>query len=121
MNPQVKEKWVEALRSGKYVQGVGVLRKQDTYCCLGVLCDLYLKEHPEPWNEWHKDYFMEDGRFKFMGRTFALPESVRLWAELDYDDPVVRVPGTTNRDNLSNINDRGTNFHAIAGMIEEQL
>ncbi len=37
--------WAAALRSGDYVQGLGVLRistsggNPDTYCCLGVLCD----------------------------------------------------------------------------------
>lgn len=33
--------WVPALRSGKYQQGIGYLRTQkDTYCCLGVACDI---------------------------------------------------------------------------------
>lgn len=33
--------WLEALRSGKYIQGVSKLRNRDnTFCCLGVLCDI---------------------------------------------------------------------------------
>ena len=40
MDAQTKAKWVEALRSGKYKQGRGQLRLGDTYCCLGVLCDI---------------------------------------------------------------------------------
>lgn len=41
MNPEWKKKWLEALRSGKYVQGQNVLRSDgNRYCCLGVLCDL---------------------------------------------------------------------------------
>lgn len=36
------QKWVNALRSGKYTQGIGALHTQDnTYCCLGVVCNLY--------------------------------------------------------------------------------
>lgn len=36
--PDIKAKWLEALRSGKYKQGTGRLfRPGDTYCCLGVL------------------------------------------------------------------------------------
>ena len=44
MNPQVKEKWVNALRSGEYSQCDGKLRSADGFCCLGVLCDLYSQE-----------------------------------------------------------------------------
>lgn len=37
------EKWIAALRSGKYAQGNGFARSivagQDRYCCLGVLAD----------------------------------------------------------------------------------
>lgn len=41
MNEELKQKWIEALRSGKYKQGHGQLRDLDNrYCCLGVLCDV---------------------------------------------------------------------------------
>lgn len=33
-------KWVEALRSGKYRQGKGRLKNNDSYCCLGVACEI---------------------------------------------------------------------------------
>lgn len=33
-------KWVEALRSGKYKQGRQYLRKNNQYCCLGVLAEI---------------------------------------------------------------------------------
>ena len=33
-------KWVAALRSGKYQQGVGSLNRNEKYCCLGVLADI---------------------------------------------------------------------------------
>lgn len=36
----IKEDWIKALRSGKYKQGTGCLRKGDEYCCLGVLCEV---------------------------------------------------------------------------------
>ena len=40
MKKSIAMKWVEALRSGKYKQGTGELhnKKENTYCCLGVLC-----------------------------------------------------------------------------------
>jgi hypothetical protein len=46
MNQEFKDKWLAALQSGEYVQGVGALSVDDksiglmTYCCLGVACDL---------------------------------------------------------------------------------
>ena len=44
MNKEVKKKWVDALRSGEYAQGRSSLRDHDEYCCLGVLCELAVKE-----------------------------------------------------------------------------
>jgi hypothetical protein len=32
--------WLEALRSGKYKQGHNNLKTSDSYCCLGVACEL---------------------------------------------------------------------------------
>lgn len=40
MDAELKKKWVEALRSGKYVQGNGTLCHGGKYCCLGVLVDI---------------------------------------------------------------------------------
>lgn len=40
MNSEIKVKWIEALRSGKYKQGKDALRSRNTYCCLGVLCEV---------------------------------------------------------------------------------
>jgi hypothetical protein len=40
MDTQLKEKWITALRSGKYLQGHGEMfnAEKGTHCCLGVLC-----------------------------------------------------------------------------------
>lgn len=45
MNPEIKARWVTALRSGEYQQTKNNLRDAKGFCCLGVLCDLYAKEH----------------------------------------------------------------------------
>jgi hypothetical protein len=46
MDPKIKEKWIEALRSGKYEQGEGTLNKDNKFCCLGVLCEVVgLEKH----------------------------------------------------------------------------
>lgn len=35
-----RKQWVKALRSGKYQQAIGRLRRDGGYCCLGVACDV---------------------------------------------------------------------------------
>lgn len=44
MTPELKAKWIAALRSGEYKQTKGrLLRKwrgEDRFCCLGVLCEV---------------------------------------------------------------------------------
>lgn len=41
MNAEIKQRWLDALRSGKYNQGSRVLRSESNkYCCLGILCEL---------------------------------------------------------------------------------
>lgn len=43
MKPEIKELWLKALRSGDYKKGRTQLRNiaDNSFCCLGVLCDLY--------------------------------------------------------------------------------
>jgi hypothetical protein len=48
MTPEQKQKWIEALRSGKYKQGRGKLCEKGEYCCLGVLLDVLA---PEKWED----------------------------------------------------------------------
>jgi len=131
MNPEVKQKWIDALRSDKYEQGSRKLRSVTGYCCLGVLCDLYSQEHNTQWefrgndeiNLQHQDYWYFDEHSEF------LPESVMNWADLKTPNPNVRVDVEDNEDEdnwyytdeLSNINDSGYSFNGIANLIEAQL
>ncbi|MEK6860522.1 MAG: hypothetical protein AABY07_00995 [Nanoarchaeota archaeon] len=39
MNPELKQNWVDALRSNRYEQGNLYLTNRGMFCCLGVLCD----------------------------------------------------------------------------------
>ena len=78
MNPQIKQKWVDALRSGEYQQTKGRLRKEDKFCCLGVLCDLYGKENNVKWNLANNGYNYEFQKFESY-----LPSSVGKWADLE--------------------------------------
>jgi hypothetical protein len=37
---ELRKKWIEALRSGRFKQGRTALRTGDKYCCLGVACEI---------------------------------------------------------------------------------
>jgi hypothetical protein len=109
MNPEIKSKWVVALRSGEYRQIASRLRRNDTYCCLGVLCDLHSKATGREWD----DTF-------YSGSYDVLPRSVVEWAQLDSTNPNVTYEGKLM--SLSNLNDdHECNFSIIADVIEASL
>jgi hypothetical protein len=110
MNKRIKKKWVAALRSGKYEQGIAHLKKYKGYCCLGVLCDLYCKEKKKGW----------DAAIDSEDHVEYLPEKVQKWAGLKDTNPRVTTP-FSYADELSQVNDFGNSFEVIAKYIEESL
>jgi hypothetical protein len=122
MNPKVKKLWLEALRGGQYQQGSKRLRdKQDHFCVLGVLCDLYVKQRPDcRWKEMEaKSGFRIVGKREVHWCEDYLIEPVMQWAGLDSQNPLVEHEG--KKTSLSSLNDNGMNFKAIAKLIEKQL
>lgn len=109
MNPDVKARWVEALRSGNYKQGKQALYHAGRFCCLGVLCDLAVKD--EAVEKSGEGFGSEkDGFAKLLP-----PTSVLKWAGVER--------GFT-RDVLNDLatkNDDGVSFAEIADAIEAQL
>jgi hypothetical protein len=131
MNTEVKQKWIDALRSGKYDQGSEKLRSVTGYCCLGVLCDLYSKEQGSEWefrgnvetNLQPQDYWYFDGESEF------LPESVKEWAGITDKSPHVKIDveedcGEDNwfyHEHLADLNDSGYTFNELSKLIEQQF
>lgn len=121
MNSEIKQKWIDALRSGEYSQGAKKLRVEKEFCCLGVLCDLYQKEHPNKCS-WEQDNY---GSSYFVYNNFesteelCLPKIVMEWAGLDDSNP--NVVFNKEMTAISNVNDSGANFKTIAKIIEDQL
>ena len=66
LNTHVKH-WIEALRSGNYKQAQSALRRDDTYCCLGVACDLSVNEEID----WQ--YNQDRNEYRFMDAAILLP------------------------------------------------
>lgn len=44
MTPSQKQRWLAALRSGKYEQTKGWLNKDNKFCCLGVACEVFKED-----------------------------------------------------------------------------
>ncbi len=104
MNQDIKDKWIAALRSGKYQQGKYNLRKESSFCCLGVLCDISGKM------EWKTDT-TGSTIFSYDKQKASLPESILGWADLR----------SYQQEPLVDRNDGGKSFSEIADYIEENL
>lgn len=111
MKLEIKEKWVAALRSGEYKQGKSMLRVDDSYCCLGVLCELHRQANVG--YEWRRNKL--SGNYSYEGEKIILNDSVIEWAELESYDPFAEEY------KLSYLNDKGSTFPEIADLIEKHL
>lgn len=110
MKPEIKEKWIAALRSGEFKQTQKRLRKDDTYCCLGVLCELYRRE--TGLGAWTLNENVIGGVYNFLGRPSVPPQQVREWAGLSQG----------NRSQCIVVNDkRGSTFNEVANFIDTEL
>lgn len=126
MKADIKAKWVAALRSGQYEQTDSALRNDDSYCCLGVLCDIYSQETGVVWEP---DFFP---KFTMHGNDNVLPMEVRRWADLPHEHGAYVAVSkrydegeeTTvfHSPSLTELNDQWQyDFRQIADVIEEQL
>lgn len=103
MNAELKAKWIEALRSGKYKQGAeGLQSSNGTFCCLGVLCDQF---DPTGWNPSREFVFAADSRMMF------LPDSLADHIGIEF----------VIQEHLAHRNDAGEPFVAIADWIEQNI
>jgi hypothetical protein len=106
MNPELKARWLKALRSGTYLQGQKALHKESKFCCLGVLCDLGLPEKWEP-SDWDSDYYIH---------PWGNPHDELLSKEISYE---IKLGNALQR-RLADMNDQGKSFIEIAEVIEAE-
>jgi hypothetical protein len=106
MKKKIMQQWVNALRSGKFKQTKNKLHSPalNSYCCLGVLCEIAAK----------KGICKKQGKyFDFCDQT--LPTKVLEWSGIKSHE------GAYNYNNLSliELNDLAKqNFGQIANIIE---
>lgn len=141
MNPEVKNKWTDALRSGEFKQGSQVLcfegvEAYPEYCYLGVLCEIYRRENGGEWERrgdamFRGIHFVEPGG---QAGEVMPPMPVLEWAEIPNSMPKplirsakrVKINRPLPQDDyplwvLSVLNDGGATFEQIAAVIEEGL
>jgi hypothetical protein len=121
MKKAIAEKWVKALRSGKFEQAEGFLKRFDSndkpsHCCLGVLCELY-------------NNTMRKNKKKTISiEGIYLPIEVQKWAGMKSPDGGgITIEDIDNRiggiiyTNLASMNDLGKTFGTISKTIEQNF
>jgi hypothetical protein len=112
---EIRDRWVAALRLGEYRQGTEYLRRERAgavvWCCLGVLCDLYVQEFGQDALEMIHDIDLDNGPRTFTtfnGRSGSLPVPVAGWVGI----------ARTQESDLAKMDDRGDSFDVIADAVE---
>jgi len=128
MHTEIQTKWIDALLSGEYEQAKFSLKSEEGFCCLGVLCDLYLKEHNEEWTspipaeDQDCAYPSNPNVFNIEGETGGLPLKVMRWAGLESSNPIVRQEYRGyNKASLAVLNDSSieeNTFEKIAELVK---
>ena len=130
MKPEYKERWIKALESGEYQQGIRALKMKNvtvqgkactSFCCLGVLADLVKSEIPGA--RWGDTPIDEQGQVEFIGPNDTeggvLPWDVMRLVGLT--DPNPNVTHGDKIVSLAGLNDEGATFAEIATIIKEHL
>ena len=123
MKPEIKELWINALPN--YRQGKQCLRdRDDEFCCLGVLCDIYVQTGNAKWDVYR--LVNQEYGYGILGNTVFLPDEIVEWAGLDNESPFyidpehpeARYDGVVY---LSTLNDKGYTFEEIKQVIKKHF
>lgn len=118
MNQELKDKWVAALRSGEYTQGVHYMYAKGKYCCLGVLQEVATGVRPIEYSKstiFIKEYLdsmYNKGILAAMNDGLLTPK---------YIDLLKYVTETYSSDFEPNIKKKAYTFSEIADHIEDKL
>lgn len=123
MKVEIAEQWANLLRSGKYAQGKNYLGKDNTYCCLGVLCELAVeqgiatKEVDEYGFTRYSDLTGDDLSIS------SLPVAVQEWADMETGDGLFTDRAIDGHYSLVSMNDsmNGKTFSEIADVIMDNV
>lgn len=123
--PALTQKWVEALRSGKYAQTNGCLKDDSGFCCLGVAADVIA---PSQWLKTKDD----QGHYRFRNQKNDAYLPIEDWNRLipknlkiknkeysgdDWDSEFYEFE--PSQEEMAELNDsKNLNFNEIADIIE---
>ena len=83
------EKWVAVLRSGEYKQGRTQLKDGDTYCCLGVLCEIsgeYYSDGAGDLSPEVQDWAGMDSSDGWLPKEYKAKDGSRSWVLYELND-----------------------------------
>jgi len=115
MNTQIKDRWLEALRSGEYKKTTTVLKRflktvSPRYCCMGVLCNVIKDDFPHA-----KDLIEQNDPNAFHNANKS------KFAILDQEALAFTGVNADQQRTLTSMNDKGASFERIANYIERKL
>ena len=137
MNIEIKQRWINALRSGNYKQCYSALKKEDCFCVVGVLCDILKNELNAEWipvSYWdvingdveyfiYSKYVVDRPGMSF--ESFYYPENsfFKYCGVTEYEGlSNLRVMYKNSRVLLNRLNDsHKLSFDELADLIEENL
>lgn len=125
MKEDIKNTWVNALRSGKYKQGKNLLKLetngQYNYCCLGVLCELAVENKIiEESSIKHFLFPSPGGSHYFENGKSYLEDKVLEWSGISTNNGKFDTDKNGLPITLAKLNDdEGYTFEEIANVIEE--
>ncbi len=113
LEKEFAQKWVDALKSGKYPQGEGYLENDyGQYCCLGVACRM---NHPKV--DLRHKFFIDASKDSKKNKEYITKSLERsmpaLLRGVDVDQSFVQK--------VSKMNDDGYSFDEIADWIENNV
>lgn len=116
------QKWVDALRSGKYAQATEKLKTDVGYCCMGVasdLCGVGRWEFNERYGNW---LYVDETGDEEVYPTLGVVEWLGLAdADGEYDERTLTVNYKGEYAELAYLNDNeGLDFGHIADLIEAE-
>lgn len=129
MNPEIKAEWIQELRSNKFKQTHGTLRKrvgegEYNHCCLGVLGEIAIRHGQARWGL--LGLIPAGGDEAYSG---VLPDEVAEWAGLKDPrgalpfkfHPKIKANMNVGEACLTHLNDSNVPFEEIADIIERYL
>ena len=128
----LRERWIEALRSGEYERTISMLRHESNkFCCLGVLCDISNVGTWKPAEDkGYYRYVIDSAKFSAylpymivdsIGAAGAtVPFDIEKISNVTLKEEIYSIPGVTDSCSLSTLNDSGFTFEQIADLLENE-